>query len=107
MIHCHIKKISKDEIGWYFIRLKKMQPIEIFYRAFQTFLKKTDKYLLYGRNSAGKINEQDEGEIKYAIAISENKLIINFGKPVKWIGFEKKQVIELIDYLSEKVKLIN
>lgn len=57
-----------------------------------------------GKFPNGKLNENDEGELVFGIAIDEGKMVMNFGKPIKWIGFEKKQVEELITYLSEKVK---
>jgi hypothetical protein len=52
----------------------------------------------------GKLTEKDEGELQYAFTIYKNRLIMNFGKPVVWVGFEKKQVQDLIDYLTKKIK---
>lgn len=40
----------------------------------------------------GKINDEDEGQIAIGIAhTEEGKIIMNFGKAVKWIGFTKEE----------------
>jgi hypothetical protein len=56
-----------------------------------------------GKFPDGKINEKDEGELQFAMTVSDGRLIMNFGKPVAWIGFEKEQVEELISYLTKKL----
>lgn len=40
-----------------------------------------------GRFPRGKITPADEGEIRIAIAKKDGVVILNFGKPVTWIGF--------------------
>ena len=57
-----------------------------------------------GKYPEGKLNEHDEGEITFAMAIDKGKLIMRFGKPLEWIGFSKQNVTDLITYLQEKVK---
>ena len=52
----------------------------------------------------GKIDPNDEGEIRFAMTISDGKLIINFGKPIVWVGLTKENVNDLITYLQENVK---
>ena len=52
----------------------------------------------------GKINEEDEGEIKVGFTISKGKLIMGFGKKIMWIGLTKEQVKEWAEYLLEKYK---
>lgn len=39
----------------------------------------------------GKLTEKDEGEIKIAIGEMGGRVIMNFGKPITWIGFTKEQ----------------
>lgn len=43
----------------------------------------------------GKLNEDDEGEIAIAIMIINNKIIIDFGKQIHWIGFTKEQAEQI------------
>lgn len=43
----------------------------------------------------GKLNPQDEGEIKIAFGEENGRVVINFGKPVAWIGFTPEQAMEL------------
>ena len=43
----------------------------------------------------GKLNETDEGQIAIAIGIQQGKVIINFGKPIAWLGLPAEQSIEM------------
>ena len=43
----------------------------------------------------GKLTEQDQGEIKIAIITADDKIVIEFGQPVRWIGMSPKQAIDL------------
>lgn len=42
----------------------------------------------------GKLNENDEGALTLRIGIKGNRLIIDFGKQVIWIGFTREAAIE-------------
>ena len=49
----------------------------------------------------------DEGELRLGIGVSEDKVIIHFGKSVTWIGFDADQAIELacqILGMAKKIK---
>lgn len=50
-----------------------------------------------GRFPDGKLGDYDEGEIAFAIAADPNakKVLIDFGKPVAFLGMTKAQAIEL------------
>lgn len=52
----------------------------------------------------GKMNEEDEGEIRIAIAADHqnDKVLINFGKPISWIGLTAEQAIDISDNLRDK-----
>lgn len=50
----------------------------------------------------GKLNKDDEGEIRIAITAHEDKVIIDFGSKVTWIGFTKEQAIEIGNLLIQK-----
>lgn len=57
-----------------------------------------------GRYPMGKLNEDDEGEITIAVAADPKtqRIIIDLGKPVAWIGFTAEQAVELADVLTKK-----
>lgn len=43
----------------------------------------------------GKVREDDDGEINIAIGRAGNNVIMEFGKPVKWIGFPPHVALDL------------
>lgn len=57
-----------------------------------------------GKYPQGKINEHDEGELQFAVAVDPNSktVIINFGKPTAWIGFDRATALSLAQLLVEK-----
>ncbi len=55
-----------------------------------------------GHYPDGALNETDEGEIKIAIGIEDGKVVINFGKPVAWIGFDPRQARQIAELLRQK-----
>lgn len=57
-----------------------------------------------GNYPQGKLNDADEGEIQVAIAADtkEGKVLINFGTPVSWIGFDFGQAIAIANSLRDK-----
>lgn len=57
-----------------------------------------------GKFPEGKINERDEGEIAFAVGVEDGKIVLNFGKPVAWIGFPPDQAMELARMIRNKAK---
>lgn len=49
----------------------------------------------------GMLTSDDEGEIKIAIGVHEGKVVINFGKPVSWIGFSPAQARALAESIRK------
>jgi len=52
----------------------------------------------FGETSAfpeGKINKDDEGEIQFGVTTKDEKVILNFGKPVAWLGMTPGQAEDL------------
>ena len=49
----------------------------------------------------GQLDPTDEGEIKIAVGVQDGKVIINFGKPVAWIGFDSKQARQLAESIRK------
>lgn len=48
-----------------------------------------------GRYPEGKLHQRDEGEIAFAVGTQQDKVILNFGTPVTWVGMPAQNAIEL------------
>lgn len=57
-----------------------------------------------GKFPEGKISERDEGEIAFAVGAEDGKIVLNFGKPVAWIGFTPEQAMEIARTIRNKAK---
>jgi len=55
----------------------------------------------------GKLNPQDEGEIRVGVAVHHDYVVLNFGKPISWIGMLPGQARELARSLVEHADLIS
>ena len=69
--------------------------------AFNNVLKDKAQLGATGEYPEGRLNENDEGEIRFAITSGGGKLVMNFGKPVAWIGMGRSQAVQLIKVLQE------
>jgi hypothetical protein len=54
-----------------------------------------------GRFPKGKLNADDEGELRMAVTHNEGNVEIHFGKPVAWIGIPPAQAIEFARAIME------
>ncbi len=52
----------------------------------------------------GKFSEDDEGELRLGIAVKDRTVLINFGKPVVWIGLDKNGAIEFAENILKRAK---
>ena len=55
----------------------------------------------------GKLTETDEGEIKFAITAIEDRVVLNFGTPVHWIGFTRAQALAIANSLTKHAASIS
>jgi hypothetical protein len=57
-----------------------------------------------GRYPEGKLGEHDEGEIAFAVAADpkNKKVLIDFGKPVAFLGMNPEQAVALGEMLIAK-----
>lgn len=55
-----------------------------------------------GQFPQGKVHRTDEGEIRLAVGVRQGKVILTFGKPVAWIGFDSEQARDLADLLRKR-----
>lgn len=55
-----------------------------------------------GKFPEGKLNATDEGEIQFGIAadVRNEKVLIDFGTPVAWLGLNPEQAIAIADSLK-------
>ena len=54
----------------------------------------------------GMLNGGDEGVLQIAIYIKDKRVIIDFGKDLSWLGFDKESLRAFIDGLENKYKQI-
>jgi len=56
--------------------------------------------------SEGRVGPHDEGDLAFAIAVDPQRkiIIIDFGKPVDWIGMPLREAVQLREMLTEKIK---
>ena len=61
-----------------------------------------------GKFPHGRLNKDDEGELMLGIAVDKNNktVIINFGRPVAWIGLKYSDAIAVSKSLAEKAALL-
>lgn len=57
----------------------------------------------------GRMNEDDDGELTFRAAVDERKglVILDWGKPVKWIALPPADVVQLCNGLLEKARSID
>ena len=71
-----------------------------------------DRFFKQGRGEdereypKGKLNPDDEGTLAFAIAVDENKklMVINFNKPVTWLGLYLPDAKNLHEKMGQKIK---
>lgn len=52
-----------------------------------------------GRFPQGKLTDTDDGEIGIAIGRKDGKIVMDFGKPTAWIGFDADQADQIAESL--------
>lgn len=59
-----------------------------------------------GRFPMGKLTAEDEGEIKFALAADPKTktIILDFGKPVAWLGLPREDARKMANLILERVK---
>jgi hypothetical protein len=55
----------------------------------------------------GKLNADDDGAIQTRIGVQDKTLIIDFGKPVVWIGLDKQGAIDFANTILKRAAEIN
>lgn len=57
-----------------------------------------------GEFPSGKLNNEDEGALTFAIGVKDGKVIINFPKPVAWMGMPPAQAVALARILLHRAR---
>lgn len=55
-----------------------------------------------GEFPRGKIAPEDEGGIRFGVAADKGKVLLDFGKPVAWIGMDPEDAYALAETLKRK-----
>ena len=55
-----------------------------------------------GRFPRGKINAGDEGELRMAVGVTNKTVVVDFGKPVAWLGLDADTAEALGRLLMER-----
>jgi hypothetical protein len=59
------------------------------------------KFGATGKFPMGELDKSDEGEIAFGVTSHRGKVIINFGKPVAWLGMDARQAASLAALLIQ------
>lgn len=59
------------------------------------------KFGATGKFPDGSLDKSDEGEISFGVTSHRGKVIINFGKPVAWLGMDSNQAAALAAFLLQ------
>lgn len=54
----------------------------------------------------GKLTKQDEGEIRFRVGSENDKVVLDFGTPVHWVGMSPKQAAEMASSLLKWARLV-
>lgn len=67
----------------------------------------TEKLGPTGKYPNGRVLPTDEGETKMAVTNKNGVVIIDFGKPVAWVGFTATEIRGLIEVLTKHADVID
>jgi len=54
----------------------------------------------------GKLNANDEGELSMAFRHEKGNVILDFGKPVVWIGLPPKEAAQMASMLLKHARMV-
>ena len=58
-----------------------------------------------GDHPHGKLNEHDEGGLKFAVGVHEGKVIMDFGEPTAWLGMDPQLAADLASALIKNARI--
>ncbi len=48
------------------------------------------------------LHRTDQGELRMAVTVEKNSVILAFGKPIAWIGMSRVEAIEFADLIKRR-----
>lgn len=54
----------------------------------------------------GKLNQDDEGQLQIRIGVKDKTLIVDFGKPVTWMGLDYDNAVQVAMNILRRAKEI-
>lgn len=60
-----------------------------------------------GKHPGGVLAPDDEGELQFGLANYGGKVMLNFGKPVAWLGLDPEHAVELANGLIKHAREAN
>jgi hypothetical protein len=72
-----------------------------------TKLSQHESFGATGEFPQGKLNEDDEGEIRLGVSNFKGKVVMNFGKSIAWIGFDAEQARKIAEILLKHADKID
>lgn len=60
-----------------------------------------------GQFPNGKIRPDDEGQVRVAVTVENNRIMIRFGASLTWLGLDAATADEMIRVLTERRKELN
>lgn len=52
-----------------------------------------------GKFPEGKLNQNDEGELRFSVGTRDGNVFMSFGKPVAWFAVPPEQAVDLAEIL--------
>lgn len=52
----------------------------------------------------GKLSKDDEGGLRLKVGVVDSRVVIDFGKPVTWIGFRPNEAYEFAKLIRKHAK---
>lgn len=60
-----------------------------------------------GEYPEGQLNQDDEGELRMAVGVENDTVILNFGKPVAWLGLPPDSARQLANLMIQHANSID
>ena len=90
-----------------FRRLTQIEGVEERKRAITRSLLDTTGFVGgTGLHPDGKMTPEDEGGIQFRVGSENGKVVLDFGKPVHWVGMDAQQAADLASSLMKWARLV-
>jgi len=59
-----------------------------------------------GLHPEGKLSPDDEGGIQFRVGSENGKVVLDFGKPIQWVGMDAQQAADLASSLMKWARIV-